>query len=690
MAEWWNRFFRGFQKDFKLWLFFVAILSVNRAAFILCFRGELASQAVPSAIFLAFLQGIRFDVLVATYFALPTLIMSLLLMGKPWEAAADRFRSVYGGASFAVMVILALVTVEYYREFHDIFNPFLFQAQDDDLHSILSTIYSDCHPFRYLFLAAAIILAGLWIRRRWFSGLILKESLREKRLASHFARMAASAAIVGMVFLGIRGSTTYQPLKVQDAAVTDSRMLNKAVVNPPMALIEAWNVYCQSRGKNGSKFFLPGETIASALQKTFPHAAASANIDAYCERKAGGPLARRPRQIFILFLESYDGWAMLDKYAGLGLEESGRRMAREGLYLPSFLAGGCGSIDSLTNLVAGIPSSSLLVRVEKEGQKPLPTALASTFRRLGYRTRFFYGGFLSWQEVGDFMQHQGFQEVYGAGHAKAGSLANEWGLADEALYDLVERTVADNQDSLILIYTTTYHPPYSFDLKALGVTPPAVPPELDAEFTADRARTLHILAHLKYSDRAMGDFVARMEKRFPDALFVLTGDHPSRRFINASPTTFESTAVPLVLYGKNVLQGVKLPDRASGSHLDIIPTLIEAVAPKGFRYWTMGHNLLDPAEDFFAHNSRTVMGADFVMNFDSPGIFAPVAGRPLSTNHPAAHELLQRVHRLQAIAWWRVREGPAFQQNGQMVKNSPAPSHQESMLAKKPSETTRH
>jgi CTP synthase len=39
--------------------------------------------------------------------------------------------------------------------------------------------------------------------------------------------------------------------------------------------------------------------------------------------------------------------------------------------------------------------------------------LFETFKRLGYRTRLFYGGYLSWQRFGIFARDQGADEVYG-------------------------------------------------------------------------------------------------------------------------------------------------------------------------------------------------------------------------------------------------------------------------------------
>src|SRR5208283_773710 len=102
-----------------------------------------------------------------------------------------------------------------------------------------------------------------------------------------------------------------------------------------------------------------------------------------------------------------------------------------------------------------------------------------------------------------------------------------------------------------------------------------VPPELEAEFEFNRAKTLRILGHHAYSDRCMGKFVEEEELRVSRPLFVITGDHYGHNFINSRPTLFEESTVPLILYGREVLRGVTLPENVAGSHLDIAPTLIE-------------------------------------------------------------------------------------------------------------------
>ena len=248
-------------------------------------------------------------------------------------------------------------------------------------------------------------------------------------------------SLVGLsVVAGLRGSLGRVPLQTKTAAVTSDRLLNKAVLNPYVALADAASLRWKMAGSSGLKTFLPDGDIRAALRRAFPQAATADDIDHCLQRTAAGPRIVPPRHVFLICMESYDAWPMEDKYAGLDLVPQGRRLAREGLHLRAFLPAGSGTIDSNTAILTGIPYASLHARYEPYGRRALPTSLPAAFRRLGYRTRFFYGGSLSWQNIGDFARDQGFDEVYGAGNLDGQAPANEWGVADQYLFDFVART----------------------------------------------------------------------------------------------------------------------------------------------------------------------------------------------------------------------------------------------------------
>jgi hypothetical protein len=148
-----------------------------------------------------------------------------------------------------------------------------------------------------------------------------------------------------------------------------------------------------------------------------------------------------------------------------------------------------------------------------------------------------------------------------------------------------------------------------------------------------------------------------MEKKLPGSLFVITGDHHSRRFLNGRPTLYERSAVPLVLYGPKVLTGFTPPERVAGSHLDITPTLVEMFAPAGFAYQSLGRNIFDPRQPALAFGTKRVIGPGCILDAAAATAPEPFPGKPLSPLPAPAEELRRRFATLHGLGWWRIMKG---------------------------------
>ena len=266
--------------------------------------------------------------------------------------------------------------------------------------------------------------------------------------------------------------------------------------------------------------------------------------------------------------------------------------------------------------MTGLPSAGLFVNYLPTVRAGVPTSAARIFHRLGYRTRFFYGGYLSWQRIGDFAREQGFDEVYGGDQMSARLSGNEWGVDDAKMFDFIlERTGV--QPTFDVIMSTSYHPPFSVDLEAAGFDLEAL--RANPLCRGLSTQQLRALGHLWYSDKSLGDFVQQAEERLVRPLFAMTGDHYSREeSVNPRPNLFESSAVPFVLYGRDALAGVRRPGTLAGSHVDIVPTLVDLVAPAGFAYHAFGRDLLDPTQAQVGYGNDTVIAPDFVLNVRQP------------------------------------------------------------------------
>ena len=468
-------------------------------------------------------------------------------------------------------------------------------------------------------------------------------------------RVIISLLIVVLLFGGTRGTFKHRPAQRDDAAITKDEFLNKAVLNPYFSLLYAVHEHRDQTGTTGLETFLPDRNVRKAAQYVFSTQAALINLDDYLRRSASGPKNKPARHVFLILMESYDAWPLLKKYESLGLTSSLKQLARKGLHVESFLPSSDGTMSSLTAIITGLPYAGLEINYQNTARKTYPSSLAETFRRLGYKTRFFYGGYLSWQKAGDFARAQGFEELYGAGHMSSWSSIHEWGLEDEYLFDFVTKTVDDDRPSFNFILTTSYHPPYKIDVRKKGFSLEKVPDDLATLF--DGTVDLNMLGHLWYSDRCIGAFVRNAEKKLHGAVFAFTGDHYGRKFINTRPDFFERSAVPLILYGKDVLRGISLPKGAAGSHIDIAPTLVELAAPKGFTYYSVGNNLLAPRPHSFGIGWGKLIGPDFILNA-ADSQYYPLPLSPLPQRLPHVKELKRILDSAYGIGWWRVKHPP--------------------------------
>jgi phosphoglycerol transferase MdoB-like AlkP superfamily enzyme len=650
-----NSFLRYFLRDAKLWLSFMVYLSLFRISFIFFFRNKIQPDTSYSDIVFSVLNGIRFDSMASTCWFAVSFLAGILLVFFDADHIANRIRTVTGATFIIVTTIAWVVTFGYFNEYNDQFNYVLFNLYYDDTTAIFKTIWADYHPLFYLFIIGGVSTLAIALQKRFVQRQFISPDKIMERRFRPFSSIIIALAIIAMVVTAARGSIGLRPAQRKDIAVAKDTFLNQSVVNPYFALLFAVEDHRDAAGDTGLEAYLPDGNVRNAAQELFHTNQSYDNLDSYFLKHARGPKGVPPRHIFLVVMESYDAWPFLKKYASLGVTQNLKALAQKGLFFESFLPASGGTMQSLSSIISGFPYTLVEINYQMTAHKPYPSSIAETFKRLGYRTRLFYGGYLSWQRFGDFAHDQGFEEVYGAPHMlKPGVTPHEWGVDDEYLVDFIVNKASDDKPSFNLIMTTSYHPPYNVDVWAKGFPLKEVPDDIKPLF--DGTTSLTMLGHLWYSDKCLGDLVQRLEAKLSRPLFAFTGDHFGRKFINARPEFFERSGVPFILYGKEVLRGIKIPHGAAGAHLDIPPTLIELVAPKGFEYYSMGQDLLMPRRQFLGIGFFRVIGKDFLLDV-AESKFCALPGKNLPNKLPNMDELKTTFNRMYGVGWWRVRQG---------------------------------
>lgn len=655
----WGLFAEQARKDARFWVFAFGTFTVLRWLMLVIFSEMFGPAVDVWEILKCLYAGARFDAAVATFWVLPCLLGSVL-------AAATFRRSLAEKTRFAIVVLfivasafLGVVSIGFFAEYKDHFNHWVFGLIFDDMKAVLRTLWKD-YPLIPAVVGILAVAAGmLLLWRRLFEKAWLVPGKVVVRLASWPVRILALLCLVGLVIIGARGSAGRRPVQLKDAAITKDRVLNKLVLNPYSALRYAVSQQLEvMRGKD-LRVLWPGGDIIEAVKVAFPLVAEGSDLDAFLARVAQGPPATPAKHVFLVVMESYDAWPLMDRHRSLQLCEGVRTLARNGVLIPAFVSDGSGTMLSINALVTGLPDSGLVVNYMRAGRKPFPTSIASVFKRLGYRTRAFYAGYLSWQRFGDFCAEQDFDEIHGGGDIdESGLLKREWGVEDDKLLDYVARHVPAEPASFNMILSAGYHPPFTMDVFGLGYPVRAAPPDLRSSFSG--RVNLKVLGHLWFSDRCLSNFVLQVEKRLPAAVFAVTGDHWSRRFINERPNVYERSAVLMLWHGSEVLPKMLKGDQLAGSHLDILPTLVELAAPPGFTYHAFGHNLFDLRQPQIGFGVPAIVTPDWFMDPTEPSKVLALSDMTERVATPQERAFARQWQARRAVGWWRVVNGPGL------------------------------
>ena len=270
---------------------------------------------------------------------------------------------------------------------------------------------------------------------------------------------------------------------------------------------------------------------------------------------------------------------------------------------------GSGTIIAINGLITGLPDTGLYENYSPLSMKEkYAMGIGYIMQQLGYKTVFWYGGFPGWQNIKYFSVAQSFDELHCAD--EFGDVGgNAWGCPDGVLLDKVaEYMAAEQADQRVfhMILTTSNHPPYTLDVDSMGFPRDKVRGKLTKSISKDE-KTVTELGHIWYADKTMGDFVRKAEKKHPDSLFVITGDHSERFTFAVEQDNRTISTIPCMCYGQGVEQKW-FSDNSIGCHMQIAGTLAEILGEPGFKYSAMMPTMFD--NNAYVYNHRLLADGD--------------------------------------------------------------------------------
>lgn len=633
-------------KIIKTFVFFWLLLCIYRIIFIGGMHEYIAVDSDFSLIFTAIYSGAKLSLQTA---GVLTLCMLISLVAEGFSKRLRWFRQVCSFCVLFITTLLFIARFPFYQQFHSGFNQMIFTAMHEDVYALFISLIEEFH----LPLKLCIVVLLVCVLNYIFNKFIDKKwgFFKWSKLKSKYRLIILLIGVYLLATLSLYGGgwSWKSGVNWENAGITNDTFLNESILDDYQSIYRAYANQMRMEACNGLSF--SAQNVRD-LAKSLTNKDGGNDLSIYLAKEATGAKIEKPKHIFVIVSESYANWPVLDKYSNLHIADNMKKIIAEDdtIYTSHMLPSGSSTVGALMTMVTGMANSNLYLTTMPEAlANPYITATAPQMKNLGYETSFWYAGPATWENIQEFTLAQGFDNFYSRGNIDPNATGSVWGADDEYLYDAIFKQIDDNKMTFSVILNTSNHSPFNIDLEKEGFDVSKVIEGLpDKE--KNNQELIKELGHFWYADKMASDFINKVKAKYPDSLFIFVGDHADRYNIDKVPTMYERYSVPLIITGKGIQKDL-LPEDMAGSQIDIMPTVIDLIAPEGFTYYSVGKSL---SENKLGQSYAFWITADAIGNTDD------LVEKPQYFNRevlPDRTVLENYINGVRAISWWLGKYG---------------------------------
>ena len=602
-----EQFFLSLQQNIKLMIWVPILSTIFRLLFMRVYNPYSTWtgrwKSVLGALRYGFWWGMDFD---AYVFLVPLVFVTILaLWFDTYHQYEDMVRLI-GLTMYSCVVYAAFAgKMIFYKHFHDTYNYMVHYGKHAEKHNLIDVFFNQDRGALVLvgFIPVAIIS---WIVGHAFLSLpsIPYPAINSIWMTVVWNILLVVVSVIGFYWFRYGGTLSHDDKPEWDTiptVVKEDIFFARATV-PDLCALET--VY---KNPLRSEYTATEEDINDAISRVVP----SKYKDIWHQldnplyafkRIAKGPKISKPKHIFFIVGESIPQWSLDETHKLLNICPGlwNFKNQQHTVQIPNFLPAGNVSRPSIVSLMSGIYDAGLEINEREDFWKgAFPTSFAHQMKQLGYQTIYWYGGNASYGNFNHFGKAQGFDRVESASIFCGPNAPKTWvGVYDHIFLENIAQQIKEiDAPTFHFIYTTSNHGPYKMEDDLLDYGPQKVMPDVGEDLRSNKTRNKE-LATYRYSDKAIFTFVESMQQFYPDSLFIVTGDH-SNLFGSLNNTSLIHRDYTLrdIFCTVGLLQHPELDGNMivtqKGTHMSLMPTIIEAIAPKGFEYYSITPSLFD-------------------------------------------------------------------------------------------------
>ncbi len=530
----------------RLWFFWLAFFAAFRLGFLLTQPYAWPSGDAGSP-WQAFRYALPLDASMAGYLVLlPVFVYFISLLFKNQIFIyLKKIIDFYNKILIAVLIAVFGANIFLYPEWGTLLNARALQymRSPEALLDSVSPLFMAGAVFLYaLLVRGAFILYGRWVSAHWAIP-----------VPKPYGLLAFPLHIAGIV-LAIRGGTGVMAINESAVCYSTHPFNNHAATNTAWHLI---HTLIERREAKSSYVFMEAAEARQRLNPLFSGDSTAVVQGTFT--KTQGPL-----NVVIVALESMTAQVVEHLGGTPGLCPNLEALARTGIRFDSCYSSGFRTDQGLPAILSGYPAQpdqSIVFLTEKSERLP---GLSRILKGKGYSTAFFYGGGLTFANIGLWLRSQGFERIVSESNFEKADITQRWGVDDERLLQRCCREItALPEPFFAAALTLSLHPPYDIPGQSAVVS-------FDNE--ADLFRR-----SAAFTDAAVGHFMAaaRQQPWYDRTLFVFTADHGSLQPGRLGGDQPLAKHIPLLICG------VPLADEQQGrvvrtlcNHHDLPATLL--------------------------------------------------------------------------------------------------------------------
>lgn len=574
----------------KIYLFFLVLFFFLRLIFYFYNSIKFSGSGESFLnIFLSFVNGLRFDLVVIGYIALAPYIFIVLY---EWTHKGLFLRLafyLFVFISFPVLVI-CVADIPWFNHFFQRIHigSLAWIDHPDFVFSMIGTERKYVWP---AFLIPVFVLLIFKSLRLFF---IQYKNIFEGNLNRNVFGMAAMHFLVlFLILMGIRGRVSLKsPIRAGTAYFCNNAFLNQNGLNGFYTFVQS--IYEKYRNQTKEMHLAnPDSSFAFCRRDLGRGSGFDKNALPFFKHYDFSDSLKKNMNVILILMESMSAEKMNRHGMNLGLTPFLDSLSYRGIYFSRCYSSGIHTFNGVFSSITGLPC---IFGLHPMKRTPVPVfhTVFTAMKEHGYSTLFFTTHDAQFDNMEGFVRANGADYVICDNHYPKNELATTLGVPDDVMFRFSVRVYdtlhEKNKKFFSVMLTSSDHGPYYI--------PEYFKPK----------HTKKDLASVEYADYSLKVFISEASKRpwYKNTLFVFVADHGAA-WDNYYSIPYSYVHIPLLFFDPNLSGGHENQNLAS--QLDVFPSVFSYLG-LDFDNYSMGIDLLNENRNhvvFCADNLAGIM-----------------------------------------------------------------------------------